>query len=557
MISTFYSGFRAATWALVCSLITIQTPSAFAAGCLSHDLQILIAKEHVRGSFDVKKHEALMTTAKQTLEKAGVRVAKAACQGSNCIIQIEPLSHLSDGTPAHWLNKRALAAQKEGFTLEFETQNVADHLGAMFNPTTKKYSLSWEVLDEIRTTPLETHENAHGKASRDLDRDVKGIAPHAGETRIVDARFVAIPKGFIPEDTAALIKPYLEVIHASDEAFAHLKQSRHEYQLARKSLQEWQAAPAKYDLNDVRGQISALETSAKKALAFTEVQENIYSHIVRGEFEINRMPGADSRAQSDYLIKVKDGPQVLFSSAQYRSIFGRAFGGTADEARAFFQRALEQSLEIQKRARDSIEDAGLLSKTIAGDPRATPARKIKKAEFADTAVDLPASRVPAGFGGDAKAHFDVPAVTETRVLRAILQAGRNKELVIAANGATLPAGFRFPETFEQARNLAFKLPEGMGFSFGDYTKAEPFYSRMLQGKRAGWKMSNEKGEVAVVRLDYDPNKGAHFNIEIHNVADANGNSKSSYKVAIPFKCGGKVCSEAQLHQYLKQFDPKP
>lgn len=36
----------------------------------------------------------------------------------------------------------------------------------------------------------------------------------------------------------------------------------------------------------------------------------------------------------------------------------------------------------------------------------------------------------------------------------------------------------------------------------------------LKGMRSGWQMKNANGDIARVRLDFDPNKGGHYNIEV-------------------------------------------
>ena len=107
------------------------------------------------------------------------------------------------------------------------------------------------------------------------------------------------------------------------------------------------------------------------------------------------------------------------------------------------------------------------------------------------------------------------------------------------------------DNFETARNLAQNLAinRDFGISFGDPNK-QPLVGRLhsQQGRQIGWKVSTER-VVAEYRLDWDPEKGAHFNVKY----TVKGDRAVTYKAAIPFRCNGSICTEEQVLRYLRQF----
>lgn len=100
----------------------------------------------------------------------------------------------------------------------------------------------------------------------------------------------------------------------------------------------------------------------------------------------------------------------------------------------------------------------------------------------------------------------------------------------------------------QAKVTAFRFPafEDLGFGKPGGRGWVPYEGRMsksgLYGKKIGWEIKNENGH-ARLRLDWDPEKGAHYNVEI--TEKKNGRSET-HKLAISFNCGTQKCSEQQL-----------
>jgi hypothetical protein len=100
----------------------------------------------------------------------------------------------------------------------------------------------------------------------------------------------------------------------------------------------------------------------------------------------------------------------------------------------------------------------------------------------------------------------------------------------------------------QARSLSYKFPafEDLGFSKPGGPGWESYVGRHprsgLNGKNIGWEIRNEKGH-ARIRLDWDPEKGAHYNIEI---MERNFGKTETHKLAVSFLCGNVKCSESQL-----------
>lgn len=96
----------------------------------------------------------------------------------------------------------------------------------------------------------------------------------------------------------------------------------------------------------------------------------------------------------------------------------------------------------------------------------------------------------------------------------------------------------------QARVLAYRFPafEELGFGAPGSKGWEVYKGRLeksgLYDKKIGWKIKNDKG-FARLRLDWDPDKGAHYNIEITQ-------KNETHKLAISFLCGNQKCTEAQV-----------
>lgn len=105
----------------------------------------------------------------------------------------------------------------------------------------------------------------------------------------------------------------------------------------------------------------------------------------------------------------------------------------------------------------------------------------------------------------------------------------------------------------QARSVAYKFPafKELGFGNPGGTGWTSYKSRLeksaVHGKKVGWNIKNDKGN-ARIRLDWDKEKGAHYNIEI--TQKVNGKSET-HKLAISFMCEGKPCTEKQ---YIKFTD---
>jgi len=100
----------------------------------------------------------------------------------------------------------------------------------------------------------------------------------------------------------------------------------------------------------------------------------------------------------------------------------------------------------------------------------------------------------------------------------------------------------------QARKMAYKFPALQDLGFPPVTKSwEPFIVKMekssLKGMRSGWKHTNANGDIAIIRLDFDPIKGGHYNIDVTKKTPT---GKQSYKLAIEFDCNGKPCTSEQV-----------
>ncbi len=100
----------------------------------------------------------------------------------------------------------------------------------------------------------------------------------------------------------------------------------------------------------------------------------------------------------------------------------------------------------------------------------------------------------------------------------------------------------------QARSYSMNFPaiRDLGFPPLNANTWRPHTKRAVGGSRAGgmrdgWEI-NHNGQFGRVRLDYDQNKGMHYNIELE---DARG---KTHKLSVEFKCNNRPCTEAD---YLK------
>lgn len=100
----------------------------------------------------------------------------------------------------------------------------------------------------------------------------------------------------------------------------------------------------------------------------------------------------------------------------------------------------------------------------------------------------------------------------------------------------------------QARNFAINFPAIRDLGFPEFNprtwtphiKIAVGNSRAA-GLRDGWKI-NHNGKYAVIRLDYDPQKGMHYNIELEESPGV------THKLTVEFDCNNRPCTE---NNYLR------
>ena len=92
-------------------------------------------------------------------------------------------------------------------------------------------------------------------------------------------------------------------------------------------------------------------------------------------------------------------------------------------------------------------------------------------------------------------------------------------------------------------------------SSGPHTGWKPFKSRMnkskFNGKYVGFEKKLDDGTYARYRLDWDPDKKAHYNVEM-TVIDDMGKTKN-VKFATKFDCNGTPCSEDQINKFVDRM----
>lgn len=108
----------------------------------------------------------------------------------------------------------------------------------------------------------------------------------------------------------------------------------------------------------------------------------------------------------------------------------------------------------------------------------------------------------------------------------------------------------------QARKMAYTFPPLKDLGFPPIGKNwEPFVVSMekssLYGMKSGRKFTNVNGDIATIRVDYDPVKGGHYNIE---VMKRTHKGKESFKLSIEFDCAGKPCTPDQIKSIAKKIN---
>lgn len=100
--------------------------------------------------------------------------------------------------------------------------------------------------------------------------------------------------------------------------------------------------------------------------------------------------------------------------------------------------------------------------------------------------------------------------------------------------------------FPAIKELGFGSPGGRGWT----SYVGRLESSSSYGKKVGWSIKNDKGH-ARVRLDWDKEKGAHYNIEI--TQKVNGKSET-HKLAVSFLCEKKPCTEKQYLKFAEKMN---
>ncbi len=106
----------------------------------------------------------------------------------------------------------------------------------------------------------------------------------------------------------------------------------------------------------------------------------------------------------------------------------------------------------------------------------------------------------------------------------------------------------------QARSFAHNFPaiHDLGFPPLAANTWRPHIKRNVGGTSAGglrdgW-MINHNGRYAVVRLDFDPKKGMHYNIEIEDA------QRRTHKLAVEFNCNNRPCTEADYLRTMQTIN---
>lgn len=106
-----------------------------------------------------------------------------------------------------------------------------------------------------------------------------------------------------------------------------------------------------------------------------------------------------------------------------------------------------------------------------------------------------------------------------------------------------------------ARKYAYEFPALRDLGFGEIGTHNGWTPQLgkfkgFKGKQTGWTKKNpDTGDTATVRIDWDGDKGGHYNIQV-----TRKNPPETYKLAVKFKCKGQTCAEEEVLSILKNID---
>lgn len=109
---------------------------------------------------------------------------------------------------------------------------------------------------------------------------------------------------------------------------------------------------------------------------------------------------------------------------------------------------------------------------------------------------------------------------------------------------------------ESARNYVLNFPSFEKFGFGKFSPAKGWkkYRGHLKGSKGydkfvGWSKKLPNGNFARFRVDFDPVKGGHYNIEF-KIKNKKNHTSETLKVAVDFKCKGHKCTEEEFEKII-------
>lgn len=116
------------------------------------------------------------------------------------------------------------------------------------------------------------------------------------------------------------------------------------------------------------------------------------------------------------------------------------------------------------------------------------------------------------------------------------------------------------DSYEHARNYVFNFKplESLGFTLPNSNEWKRYFSRLpaskAAGKVTGWEQTLQNGSHARIRLDYSPELGTHYNIEVRHLKPNGG--FEHVKLAVPFKCGNQACGEQEYQKIIERMNKR-
>jgi PHD/YefM family antitoxin component YafN of YafNO toxin-antitoxin module len=165
--------------------------------------------------------------------------------------------------------------------------------------------------------------------------------------------------------------------------------------------------------------------------------------------------------------------------------------------------------------------------------------------FSNFRQNIGSQREPLGVTRPESPNVNIREADRYRDSRTFLTETKNGEVTV------------YRDSPEETRRFVYDLPVyqnlGLGTPPNGWQRIEGSLENTAFFRRPTGYRRMINGREARIRVDWDPTKGAHYNIELPGV-DANGRAVT-HKLAVGFRCGGRPCTEAEVFDMANELVP--